>query len=107
MKKGEVWLTDFPQGKGFEQYGIRPALVLAGANGLVTVIPFTTNLSRESLNFALTFESSAENGLTQSSVLLIYQIGSLDESRLKRKLGWIPQEQRVDVNEMLKTFFKL
>ena len=107
MKKGEVWLTDFPQGKGFEQYGIRPALVVAGANGLVTVIPFTTNLGSESLDFTLAFESRAENGLTQNSVLLIYQIGSLDESRLKRKLGWIPQEQRAEINEMLKTFLKL
>ena len=42
MKKGEIWAVELPEGKGHEQKGERPALVLGRANALTIIVPFNT-----------------------------------------------------------------
>lgn len=87
MRKGEIWLIDLPDGQGYEQKGQRPAVVLGGANSLFTAIPLTTNLKRAAFSFTLFIEPTKENGLSDDSVALVYQLKALDKSRFKHKIG--------------------
>ncbi|MFH0973327.1 MAG: type II toxin-antitoxin system PemK/MazF family toxin [Candidatus Micrarchaeota archaeon] len=107
LRKGEVWLTEFPGGSGREQRGLRPAMVLGAANGVATIVPFTTNSKIIEKDFTIGFEPSSENGLTEYSVALVFQLTAVDERFFVRKLGWIPKEQREDVDDLLKKLLKL
>ncbi len=45
MKKGEIWLVEFPSTDGHEQTGNRPVIILADPKSNISiVIPFTSNL---------------------------------------------------------------
>lgn len=107
MKKGEVWLIDLPDGQGHEQKGTRPALVMGTTNGLTIAIPITTNTNLAKFSHVLVIEPSSENGLTETSIAIIYQIRALDDARFKKKIGWIPKEQRAAINQLLKDLLKL
>lgn len=107
MKKGEIWLVDLPQGKGHEQHGNRPALVVGNANTMTIAIPLTRSLERAKMPFTYVIEPSSENGLTETSVALVFQVGSLDDSRFTKKIGWIPKEQRNSIDELIKTMLQI
>ena len=107
MKKGEIWLVELPEGVGHEQKGQRPALVVGQANDLAVIIPLTSSVTREKLPFTHSIEPTNENGLTETSVALVFQIRALNETRFKKQLGWIPKEQRAAVDELLKDLLKL
>lgn len=107
MKKGTIWLVDLQDGKGHEQKGQRPCIILGAANGIITVIPLTTNLDRMKLSHTHLFEPSKDNGLTEPSVALAFQIVSLDQTRFKKKIGWIPNEQRDLLDDLILSLLKL
>jgi len=107
VKKGEVWLVDLPEGKGHEQKGIRPALVLGIANNLTIIAPFTKNTDCLRFDYTGLIEPTQDNGLTEQSVVLAFHISSLDPARFIRQLGWIHKEQRNVVDGLLKTLLKI
>src|SRR3989338_9803086 len=94
MKKGEVWAVDLSGGQGHEQSGRRPAIVVASANGLVLITPLTTSHERATLPYTEVIEPTRENGLSEVSIALIFQLKSIDKTRFRRKLGEITQEDR-------------
>jgi mRNA interferase MazF len=47
MKNGAVWLVDLTDAKGHEQRGMRPAIIVGGANGLILVVPLTSSMSSD------------------------------------------------------------
>ncbi|PIN69355.1 hypothetical protein COV93_05875 [Candidatus Woesearchaeota archaeon CG11_big_fil_rev_8_21_14_0_20_43_8] len=43
MKRGDIWIIEFPKTKGREQCGKRPAIVLADSNPKIAVsLPLTS-----------------------------------------------------------------
>lgn len=107
MNKNQIWLADFEGRKGHEQQGIRPVVIVSKANGLFIVIPFTSKINRVDLSFTCLIESNEENGLTDDSVALVFQIISVDRSRFMRKLGKINDEESKNIDDILKTMLKL
>jgi mRNA interferase MazF len=93
MKKGDVWLVDLTDGKGHEQKGERPAIILGGANGLYITVPLTTNSNCAKFSFTETIEPNKENGLSDYSVALVFQLAALDKKRFRRKMGQITGEK--------------
>ncbi len=107
MYKGEIWLIDLTDGKGHEQAGQRPGLIIGKGNGLITVIPITSAIERANLSFTEIIDCTPQNGLKTDSVALIFQIVSLDQSRFKRKLGDITKEKYHPINGILIEMTKL
>lgn len=101
MRKGSVWLADVPPGVGHEQMGPRPVVVVGTANGLVTVVPLTTNTRRANFSHTHLLEPSASNGLDAPSVALVFQIKSLDQSRLKRKAGTLSSTDMAQIDALM------
>ena len=107
MNKGEIWFADFPEGKGHEQKGERPAIVIGNANGLIVVVPLTSSFSCYEYEYTLLIEPTEENGLTKDSLALVFQIGALDKSRLEHKMGWISKEHKNAIDDLLRKLLKI
>src|SRR2546421_206475 len=87
-KRGEIWLVDLGTGRGHEQSGRRPALVVSddafnrGLAGLVMMVPLTSKV-RKSKNIPAHIPIvPPEGGLKTPSVLLCDQLRSLSKDRL-------------------------
>ncbi|MDP2973733.1 MAG: type II toxin-antitoxin system PemK/MazF family toxin [Candidatus Diapherotrites archaeon] len=107
MRKSEVWFVDLPEGKGHEQKGERPAIVLGRANDLTIVVPLTSNLDTATFSFAELIEQTPENGLSTDSIALVFQIMGLDNSRFKRKLGAISKEKQDAIDKLILEMLKI
>ena len=80
MSVGDIHWVDLPAADGREQRGRRPAVVVqaddyGGNLPVMLVIPLTT--ARAAVRFAGTMliQPTAENGLRQASVALVFQSG--------------------------------
>jgi mRNA interferase MazF len=107
MRKGEVWFVDLPEGKGHEQKGERPAVVLCRANGLTTIIPLTGSTDKATFSFTLHIEPRPENGLSKDSIALVFQITAMDDSRFKSKIGTITKEQQDAIDKLILEMLKI
>ncbi|MFO7651126.1 MAG: type II toxin-antitoxin system PemK/MazF family toxin [bacterium] len=88
-RRGEVWLVNFNPGRGSEQRGIRPALVIQNDTGnehaaTVIVAAITTTIK---LYPVTVFLPAGTGGLTRDSMVNLAQLLTLDKTRLIRRLG--------------------
>ena len=97
MTVGDIHWVHLPAANGREQGGRRPAVILqderyAGGLPVVLVVPLTT--SRAALRFTGTMliQPTAENGLRQVSVALVFQLRAIDRHRVEERLGSVSAE---------------
>ena len=86
MKRGEIWWADLGAYRPREQTGRRPVVIwqsdaLTQALQSVLVVPLTTNLDRARLAGTAMIDAS-ENGLSQTSVALAFQIRAIPKASL-------------------------
>ena len=108
MKKGEIWLVEFPVSNGHEQAGSRPAIVIADTPANVAIIvPFTSNV--QALRFPFTFEvkPTERNGLAALSIALIFQARAIDKRRFKKKVGDLDDLLRTQLDSILMNLLQL
>ena len=103
-RRGEVWLADFNPGRGSEQRGIRPALVIQNDVGnqyaATTIVAAVTTTIKE---YPVTVVLEAhEAGLEQRSMINLAQILTLDKRRLTKRLGAISEARVKDVDDALR-----
>lgn len=65
---------------------------------MLMVAPITSNPNASRFAFSIRVEPSEENGLTQTSVIMIFQMRAIDKNRVIRKIGKLSDEdmQKVD-----------
>ena len=108
MRKGEIWLVELPSTNGHEQSGTRPILILTDTQtSTVVIIPFTSTPLAVRFPHTLEVQSTPKNGLSTTSILLIFQIRAIDKKRLKKKIGELEEETLHEVDRMLKTMLLL
>ena len=97
MSVGDIHWVDLPAADGREQRGRRPAIVLqddsyGGELPVVLVAPRTT--ARSTVRFAGTtlVRPTSENGLTQESVVLMFQLRAIDRRRIQGRIGAVSEE---------------
>ena len=100
MARGDVLIIELPspgESTGREEAGRRPAIaVQADEPGLglptLLVVPCTGQLG--ALRFPHTFQvqPSSQNGLTHSSVLLVFQLRAIDTGRVIQRIGRLERE---------------
>ena len=103
LSRGEIWLVNFNPGRGSEQTGIRPALVIQNDVGnryaaTTIVAAITATLKKYPVTVLL---DPHEGGLDRPSMVNLTQILTLEKSRLVRKLGAIPQARLREVDAAL------
>lgn len=103
-RRGEVWLVNFNPGRGSEQKGVRPALVVQNETGNVyastTIVAAITTTIKE---FPVTVVVPAsEGGLRHRSMVNLAQLLTLDKGRLQKRLGKVSESTMQKVNEAIR-----
>ena len=108
MKKGEIWLVEFPSANGHEQTGKRPVIIIAETEmNISIVIPFTSNLQALRFPYTVEVKPSKENKLTAVSVALVFQVRAIDKKRLKHKVGDLGNSNINRIDSILKKLLGL
>lgn len=102
-RRGEIWTVNFSPGRGSEQQGIRPALVIQNNTGnqyaaTAIVAAITTTLKKYPVTVLL---NRSESGLKQPSMVNLAQLLTIDKSRLKKKLGTLEPGRLEEVDQAL------
>ena len=110
MKRGDIVLVNLPQtadGAGHEQVGTRPALIVqedttSDSLSVIMIVPFTSNLKAQRFAHTVLVEPTKENGLTVTSVLLVFQLRAIDKQRITKKIGHLEEALIEKVNQEMK-----
>lgn len=95
MARGDVLLINLPFTDGREQSGKRPAIAVqtdVTGEPMLIIAPVTSNLSAARFAFSVQIEPTRENGLTQKSVVMIFQMRAIDKNRIVNKIGHLADE---------------
>lgn len=103
-RRGEIWDVNWSPGRGAEQQGIRPALIIQNDRGNaslsypLTIVASMSRTERE-LPLHVRITPSSENGLTDPTDVKCEQLMTIEKSRLIRRRGVITPEElhRVDL----------
>lgn len=92
--RGDIWMVDFGEGRGSEQAGIRPAVVIQNDTGNRTLrYPNTVILAVSTkgrpIPFHIRLDPTERNGLSATSYVKCEQILTISKSRLHgaKRLG--------------------
>ncbi|MBU3923948.1 MAG: type II toxin-antitoxin system PemK/MazF family toxin [Nanoarchaeota archaeon] len=108
MKKGDVFLVDIPRGRGYEQRGFRPAILVTGVNcGIVSMIPLSTNINALRYPYTLIIKKSEINNLNRNSVALIFQLRGIDLGLLFKKIGEVDKGVMDEIDKLIKEMFDI
>lgn len=91
MKQKEIWLISLDPTIGAEIKKTRPCVIL---NDKYKDVPWMVKLSPDRVN-----------NLDKVSVIDVFQVRSVSEERLIKKVGSIKEEHLLQVKEALKTIF--
>ena len=105
---GSVLLVDLGDAPfGHEQSGLWPAIVLSLQNGVIVIIPLTTNTT--ALRFSATYAiaNDNQNGLSTPSVALVFQIRAVDAERMVKHIGVVSAKDARALNKIIRTISQL
>jgi mRNA interferase MazF len=90
--RGEIWMLDWAPGRGSEQAGYRPGVIIQCDEGNLApgarttiLVPLTTQ--GRSFSFYIPIPKGPSTGLRETSWANCTQVFTVDRSRLKRRLG--------------------
>src|SRR5689334_11819183 len=112
--RGEIWLADLGTGRGHEQSGQRPVLVVSddglnsGLEGLVMVLPLTSKVTKSKKIPAHIPIDPPEGGVKSASVILCDQLRTITKDRLgKAAWGTVSATTMADVETVLRNLLAL
>lgn len=102
-RRGEVWLVNFNPGRGSEQKGVRPALVIqndvGNVHGATTIDAAITTTIKEFP--ATVVVPVGEGGLKHRSMVNLAQVLTVDKERFEKRLGNLSRPTMQRVNEAI------
>ena len=112
MKQSEIWLVDLDPTKGAEIQKKRPAIIIndnrLGKLPLKIVVPITDWKDYYQIaSWMVKLEPNSANGLSKDSAADCFQVRSLSQDRLIKKLGSIDETNLEKIKEALKRVFDI
>ena len=105
VRRGEIYYVDWSPGRGSEQTGIRPALIVQNDVGNqfspTTIVAAVSTQQRRPYPFHVNI-TARESGLPQNSVVKCEQIQTIDQVRLGRLSGALSDAKMRKVDLALK-----
>jgi len=111
-RRGEIWDVNWSPGRGAEQQGTRPALVIQNDRGNaspsypLTIVASMSRTERE-LPLHVRIAPTAENGLSDHTDVKCEQVMTIEKLRLLRKRGSISSEELARVDQALRVSLNL
>lgn len=105
IKRGEIYWVDWGEGKGSEQEGIRPALIIQNNVGNeaspTTIIASLTTAPNKPYPFLVEF-TKEESGLEEGGTVGLAAIVTIDKIRLGDKCGQLTSKKMLEVDKAIK-----
>jgi mRNA interferase MazF len=106
-RRGEIWDVNWSPGRGAEQKGTRPALIIQNDRGNTSLsypLTIVVSMSRTEREIPLhvRITPSEENGLTDFTDVKCEQVMTIEKSRLIRRRGVLTSEELNKVDVALK-----
>src|ERR1700724_103794 len=111
-RRGEIWDVNWSPGRGAEQQGTHPALIIQNDRGNaspsypLTIVASMSRTERE-LPLHVRIAPTEENGLTDYTDVKCEQIMTIEKSRLMRRRGSSTGEENTRVDAALKLSLNL
>jgi len=111
-RRGEIWDVNWSPGRGAEQQGVRPALIIQNDRGNasptypLTIVASMSRTERE-LPLHVRIAPNEDNGLVDFTDVKCEQVMSIEKSRLLRRRGAINTEELSRVDLALKLSLNL
>ena len=100
-RRGEVYYVNWSPGRGSEQSGVRPALVVQNDTGNqyspTTIVAAVSTRLKRPYPFQVAIKA-VESGLPDDSVVKCEQIQTIDQSRLGRLAGVLGKEKMREID---------
>lgn len=108
-KQGEIYLAHLNPVEGHEQGGTRPVLVLQNDDlneflSTIVVAPITSNLTTKG-KMTTYFLSSKNSKIKNDSVVLLFQVRTIDKSRLIKKITTLDPDHFQQILSQLRLVF--
>ena len=106
-RRGEIWYVDWSPGRGSEQTGLRPAVVIqtnaANRNPRYpNTIVLTVSTKGKAVPFHVPVNPSEGNGLQEKSFVKCEQILTVSKERLIRRVGCLDDERMEAIAEAIR-----
>jgi len=105
IRRGEIYWVDWNQGRGSEQAGIRPALIIqndiGNKFGATTIIAALSTATDKPFPFIVKV-TSEESGLQKDSIVNLAVIMTVDKTHLNEKCGELSQPKMAEVDDAIK-----
>jgi mRNA interferase MazF len=105
IKRGEIYWVSWNPGRGSEQSGLRPALVIQNDVGNkyspTTIVAALTTAIEKPYPFTVKV-SARESGLPKDSTVNLAVIMTIDKTRLTDKCGELNEAKMTEVNKAIK-----
>src|SRR5260370_38293386 len=97
-RRGEIWAVNWSPGRGAEQQGTRPALIIQNDRGNLShnyPLTIVASMSRTERDLPLNVRiaPSEENGLTDYTDVKCEQVMTIEKSRVLRRRGTITSKE--------------
>ena len=111
VKRGEIYYADLSPVVGSEQGGMRPVLIVQNDTGnrhspTVIAAAITSQMGKAKLPTHIELTSRGW-GLSRDSIILLEQIRTIDKSRLRERMGKLPDAVMEKVNSAIAVSFGL
>jgi mRNA interferase MazF len=112
MNIGDIYTVEIPVSDGHEQAGTRPAIVVQAPqfeNQLPTVliVPLTSQSAAQSFPGTFLVQPDSENGLTRTSVVLVFQLRAIDKRRVRHKIGRLSTSYLAQLRQQVQILLQL
>ena len=105
IQRGEIYWVDWSPGKGSEQSGLRPALIIQNDTGNrsspTTIVASISTAPERPYPFIVRF-TIAESGLKQDSAVNLSAILTIDQTCLGDKCGELSKEKMAEIDEAIR-----
>lgn len=105
IKRGEIYWVDWSPGRGSEQLGVRPALVIQNDIGNkfspTTIVASCTTAPEKPYPFMVSI-TAKESGLPKDSKVNLAVIMTIDKSHLGEKCGMLGKEKIAEIDKAIK-----
>ena len=104
VRRGDLFWVDWNPGRGSEQVGVRPALVVqndvGNEHGSTTIVAAVTTRTGRAYPFQVGV-TAAESGLPRDSSVMLNQLQTIDKARLREWVGQVGPARMAEVDRAL------
>ncbi len=104
VRRGEIYLVNLERGRGREQQGTRPALIIQSDEGnefaASTIIAAMSTQASGSFLFRVEVKPQ-DSGLREASTVMLDQLRTISQERLREPIGRVPPSVMAEVDRAM------